>query len=77
MICGYDNFAGEKVFEYFRRGDKEMWLRQVLILSEHIFVERQLESGKDKIQTCLRMFSLRGNWNLSMTRFRLVLECFR
>ena len=60
MICGYDNFAGvkvfefsqdtddlrlrqfcsKKVFEYFRRGDEEIWQRQVLKLSQNIFRAR-------------------------------------
>ena len=46
-------------------------------MSQNIFNERRLEFGKDIILKCLRVFSLRGNWNLAKTRFRLVLECFQ
>ena len=30
MICGQDNFAGKNVFEYFRRGDVEIWLEEAM-----------------------------------------------
>ena len=38
MICGQDIFTGKKVFESFRRGNEEIWLRQILKLSENIFI---------------------------------------
>ena len=36
-----------------------------------------MEFGKDITENWVRIFSLRGNWNLAKTRFRLVLEYFQ
>ena len=50
MICGSDNFAGEKVFEYFRRGDEEIWLlakASFKIVLEN-FEEAMWKFGSDK-----------------------------
>ena len=54
-----------------------IWLRQDLELFQNIFNEMQLEFGYDKIWNCLRIFSMRCNWNLAKTRFGIVLEHFR
>ena len=37
----------------------------------------QLEFGLDTIWNCLRIFSMRCNWNLAKTHFGIVLEYFR
>ena len=63
--------------EYFRGDAIGFWLRQDLELFQNIFNEMQLEFGEDKIWNCLRLFSMRCNWNLAKTRFGIVLEYFR
>ena len=65
------------LLEYFQWEAIGIWKRQSLDLSENIFDERPLEFGKDRIETCLRKFSMRGDWNLAKTSFRLVLEKLR
>ena len=37
----------------------------------------QSEFGLDTIWNCLRIISVRCNWNLAKTRFAIVLENFR
>ena len=37
----------------------------------------QLEFGSDKIWNCFRIFSMRCNSSLAMTRFGIVLEIFQ
>ena len=37
----------------------------------------RLEFGKDTIWNCLRVFSMRCDWNLAETQFGIVLEKFR
>ena len=46
-------------------------------MSWNIFSERQLEFGKDITEKFLRIFSMRGDWNLLKTLFKNVLEYFR
>ena len=46
-------------------------------MSEKIFEERQLEFRKDITEKCLRIISMRGDWNLVKTLFKNVLEYFR
>ena len=35
-----------------------------------------MDFGSDKIWNCLRIFSVRFNWNLAETQFGIVLEYF-
>ena len=39
--------------------------------------KREKGNLADKIWNCLRIFSMRFNWNLAKTRFGIVLEYFR
>ena len=63
--------------ENFRGDAIGFWLRQGLELFQNIFNEMQLEFGYDMIWNCLRIFSMRCNWNLAKTRLGIVLEHFR
>ena len=57
------------------RGDAiGIWLRQDLELFQNIINEMQLEFGYDKIWNCLRIFSMRCNWNSARTVFGISLE---
>ena len=65
------------VLEYFQSDAIGIWLRHNLELSQSVFDEMRLESGKDTILNCLRIFSLRCDGNFAKTQFGIVLECFR
>ena len=62
--------------EYFRGDATGIWLRQDLQLFQNISDEMQFEFGLDKIWNCVRLFSMRCNWNLAKLRFGIVLEYF-
>ena len=64
------------VLEYFRWDAIGIWLRHSLELSQDIFDEMRLEFGYDTIWNCLRIFSMRCDWNLAKTQFGIVLEYF-
>ena len=67
----------EIVLEYICWSDEETRLKQVLKLSDNIFVEMMKKSGKDVFWNCLTMFSLNRWRNSSETSIEIVLDFFR
>ena len=67
----------EIVSEYFRWSEEEIRLKQVLKLSDNIFLEFMKKSGYDEFWNCLTMFSLKRWGNSPGTSIKIVLGCFR
>ena len=66
----------EIVWEYFRWSDEELRLKQVLKLSDNIFVEVMKKSGSEVFWNRLTMFSLKRWENSAETSTEIVLENF-
>ena len=66
----------ENVGENFRWSDEEIRLKQVLKVSDKIFVEAMRIFGWDEFWNCLTIISLKWWRNRAKTCFEIVLQCF-
>ena len=65
------------ILEYFRSNAIEFWLRHNMEVPYSNLGQMQMNFGSDTIWNCLRMFSIRCNWNIPRTQSGIVLEQLR